>query len=224
MADAQTQFSGTRPVAPQHAFDVARLAAFMRQHVQGFEGELAVEQFKGGQSNPTFLLTAGRQRYVLRRKPPGTLLPSAHAVEREYRVIKALAATEVPVARALALCARAAQVAALRSPGSASLVPRERDLHEAALLERRRCGREGGSPSAQLSALTLAQLCRQAAQRPSRAHSVLTRDSRRSQAHLGGVSVGSRSTGAPLRERRRRELDAAFVLAVMATIRRLATV
>ena len=56
MADAQTQFSGTRPVAPQHAFDVARLAAFMRQHVQGFEGELAVEQFKGGQSNPTFLL------------------------------------------------------------------------------------------------------------------------------------------------------------------------
>ena len=100
MADAQTQFSGTRPVAPQHAFDVARLAAFMRQHVQGFEGELAVEQFKGGQSNPTFLLTAGRQRYVLRRKPPGTLLPSAHAVEREYRVIKALAATEVPVARA----------------------------------------------------------------------------------------------------------------------------
>ena len=113
MADAQTQFSGTRPVAPQHAFDVARLAAFMRQHVQGFEGELAVEQFKGGQSNPTFLLTAGRQRYVLRRKPPGTLLPSAHAVEREYRVIKALAATEVPVARALALCEDPAVIGAV---------------------------------------------------------------------------------------------------------------
>ena len=102
--DAQSQFTGTRPVAPQHAFDVAKLAAFMREHVRGFEGELAVEQFKGGQSNPTFLLTAGGQRYVLRRKPPGTLLPSAHAVEREYRVIAALAATEVPVARALALC------------------------------------------------------------------------------------------------------------------------
>jgi aminoglycoside phosphotransferase (APT) family kinase protein len=102
--DAQSQFSGTRPVAPQHAFDVAKLAAFMRERVRGFEGELSVEQFKGGQSNPTFLLTSGGHRYVMRRKPPGELLPSAHAVEREFRVIEALAATEVPVARAHALC------------------------------------------------------------------------------------------------------------------------
>ena len=102
--DTPSPFSGTRPVAPQHAFDTAMLAAFMREHVSRFEGGLAVEQFKGGQSNPTFLLTAGRHRYVLRRKPPGALLPSAHAVEREFRVTRALAATEVPVARVHALC------------------------------------------------------------------------------------------------------------------------
>ena len=97
-------FSGTRPVAPEHTFDVARLANFMREHVEGYAGELTVEQFKGGQSNPTFRLTAGDKRYVLRRKPPGVLLPSAHAVDREFRVISALASTNVPVARAYALC------------------------------------------------------------------------------------------------------------------------
>jgi aminoglycoside phosphotransferase (APT) family kinase protein len=63
-----------------------------------------VEQFKGGQSNPTFLLQVGQQKYVMRRKPPGKLLPSAHAVDREYRVISALAGTDVPVAKAYALC------------------------------------------------------------------------------------------------------------------------
>ena len=97
-------FSGTRPVAPEQAFDHAALAAFMRQHVDGFSGELGVEQFKGGQSNPTYRLSAGGKRYVLRRKPPGVLLPSAHAVDREFRVISALAKTEVPVARVYALC------------------------------------------------------------------------------------------------------------------------
>ena len=102
--DAQSKFSGTRPVSLQHAFDVPRVAAFMREQVEGFSGELQVEQFRGGQSNPTFRLTAGRKRYVLRRKPPGTLLPSAHAVEREFRVISALSTTEVPVAHAYALC------------------------------------------------------------------------------------------------------------------------
>jgi aminoglycoside phosphotransferase (APT) family kinase protein len=102
--DLQDKFAGTRPVAPQHAFDRARLAAYLRESVDGFSGELQVEQFKGGQSNPTFLLTAGGRRYVLRRKPPGTLLPSAHAVDREFRVIRALAATDVPVARARVLC------------------------------------------------------------------------------------------------------------------------
>jgi aminoglycoside phosphotransferase (APT) family kinase protein len=98
------QFMGTRPVAPQHAFDEAALARWMAQHVQGFSGALRVEQFKGGQSNPTFLVEAGGQRYVLRRKPPGELLPSAHAVDREFRVISALANTDVPVAKAHALC------------------------------------------------------------------------------------------------------------------------
>ncbi|MBI3150138.1 MAG: phosphotransferase [Betaproteobacteria bacterium] len=98
------KFTGTRPVSPQHAFDTGRLADWMRSHVEGFAGELAVEQFKGGQSNPTFLLAAGARKYVMRRKPPGKLLPSAHAVDREYRVITALAPTDVPVARSYALC------------------------------------------------------------------------------------------------------------------------
>ncbi len=97
-------FSGTRPVAAEHAFDIARLAEYMRKHVDGYSGDLAVEHFKGGQSNPTFRLTAGGKNYVLRRKPPGMLLPSAHAVDREFRVISALAKTNVPVARAYALC------------------------------------------------------------------------------------------------------------------------
>ena len=99
------KFTGTRPIAPQHAFDVARLTAFMREHVEGFSGEVQVEQFKGGQSNPTFRLTASDgKRYVMRRKPPGQLLPSAHAVDREFRVITALAQTDVPVAKGYALC------------------------------------------------------------------------------------------------------------------------
>ena len=63
------QFMGTRPVAAQHAFDEAALARWLRGHVEGFSGDLKVEQFKGGQSNPTFLLAAGGRRYVLRRKP-----------------------------------------------------------------------------------------------------------------------------------------------------------
>ncbi len=95
---------GTRPVAPQHEFDTARLAAWLVANVAPLAGPLEVVQFKGGQSNPTYLLSAGEQRYVLRRKPPGKLLQSAHAVDREFRVIEALARTGVPVARALALC------------------------------------------------------------------------------------------------------------------------
>ena len=102
--DFRSSFTGTRPVADAHAFDVGRLTDYMRAHVNGFSGVLHVEQFKGGQSNPTFLLEAGGERYVLRRKPPGTLLPSAHAVEREFRVIRALADTGVPVAKVHALC------------------------------------------------------------------------------------------------------------------------
>lgn len=103
-ADPQRRFAGTRPVSPQHAFDTDALAAYLRSHVLDFDGELQVEQFKGGQSNPTFLLGAGDRQFVLRRKPPGALLQSAHAVDREYRVITALARTDVPVAKTYALC------------------------------------------------------------------------------------------------------------------------
>ncbi|MEO6027569.1 MAG: phosphotransferase family protein, partial [Candidatus Binatia bacterium] len=94
----------TGEVRSAHRFDVAALEAYMRANVEGFRGSLTVRQFKGGQSNPTFLLTAGDQRYVMRKKPPGKLLASAHAVDREYRVIHALADTDVPVARVHALC------------------------------------------------------------------------------------------------------------------------
>ena len=87
-----------------HRFDVARLADYMRANVDEAIRTVEVEQFKGGQSNPTYLVHANGKRYVLRRKPPGKLLPSAHAVDREYRVISALAKTDVPVAKAYALC------------------------------------------------------------------------------------------------------------------------
>lgn len=94
------------PVREAHAFDQARLAEFMKANVDGFRGPLSVLQFEGGQSNPTFHLTDGGSRmYVLRKKPPGKLLPSAHQVDREYRVIKALSDhTDVPVPRPYALC------------------------------------------------------------------------------------------------------------------------
>ncbi len=98
------KFTGTHPVTEQDAFDTVRLAAWMTAHVAGFSGTLQVEKFKGGQSNPTFMLTAGDRKYVLRRKPPGKLLPSAHAVDREYKVISALAGSEVPVPKTWALC------------------------------------------------------------------------------------------------------------------------
>ena len=93
------QFIGTKPVDERHRIDVAALEKYLNF------GILDLEQFKGGQSNPTYRLTAADgKRYVLRRKPPGKLLPSAHAVEREYRVIRALHATGFPVARPHVLC------------------------------------------------------------------------------------------------------------------------
>jgi aminoglycoside phosphotransferase (APT) family kinase protein len=98
-------FAGTMPVSDRNRFDLAKLEAYLRRHIDGFGGPLEVEQFKGGQSNPTFRLTAGGKRYVLRRKPPGKLLPSAHAVDREYRVMTALRDSEVPVPRTRCLCA-----------------------------------------------------------------------------------------------------------------------
>lgn len=98
------EFVGTMPVQEKHRFDEASLARYLRAHVEGFSGDLTVTQFKGGQSNPTFMLNAGGKRYVLRRKPPGKLLPSAHAVDREFKVLSALHGTDVPVARPYVLC------------------------------------------------------------------------------------------------------------------------
>jgi len=98
------QFIGVKPVEERHRIDGARLEAFLGPRVEGFRGPLQIEQFKGGQSNPTYRITAGGRRYALRRKPPGKLLPSAHAVEREFRVIKALHGAGFPVARPYVLC------------------------------------------------------------------------------------------------------------------------
>ena len=95
---------GATLVAPVHAFDIDGLKVFLKERVTPFGDDVAVEQYQGGQSNPTYRITAGGRRYVLRRKPPGALLSSAHAIDREYRVMSALAGTDVPVARMLALC------------------------------------------------------------------------------------------------------------------------
>ncbi|HEY7998010.1 MAG TPA: phosphotransferase family protein [Pseudolabrys sp.] len=103
--DRQQAFSGTKDAAGALALDTARLEVYLAQHVAGFAGPLTIKQFKGGQSNPTYLLETPTRRYVLRRKPPGKLLPSAHAVDREYRVIGALHAQSFPVAEPLTLCA-----------------------------------------------------------------------------------------------------------------------
>src|SRR3990167_3127042 len=93
------QFIGTKPVEERHRIEPAALEAFLKLKIS------SLAQFKGGQSNPTYCITAADgKRYVLRRKPPGKLLPSAHAVEREFRVISALHPTGFPVAKPLALC------------------------------------------------------------------------------------------------------------------------
>ena len=101
------EFIGTKAVSARHQFDVAALDAYLRQHVAGYPaGTLTVEQFKGGQSNPTFKLSIAGQHYVLRTKPAPTakLLPSAHALEREYRVMDALQRAGFPAARQYVLC------------------------------------------------------------------------------------------------------------------------
>ncbi len=97
-------YTGTKPVEERHRVDEARLSAWMQDHVEGYQGPLSVAQFKGGQSNPTYRLTTPNRSYVMRRKPFGKLLPSAHAVDREYRVIAALGPQGFPVAKAYALC------------------------------------------------------------------------------------------------------------------------
>jgi len=98
------EFSGTRPVEERHRIDEANLGAWMGDHVEGYAGPLTVLQFKGGQSNPTYKLDTPGRSYVMRRKPFGKLLPSAHAVDREFRVISALSKQGFPVAKTYALC------------------------------------------------------------------------------------------------------------------------
>jgi aminoglycoside phosphotransferase (APT) family kinase protein len=95
---------GATLVAPVHAVDPIALGDYLRKQVAPFSGDLVIEQFHGGQSNPTYRITAGGRRYVLRRKPPGALLPSAHAVDREFRVMSALSGTDVPVPKMYSLC------------------------------------------------------------------------------------------------------------------------
>lgn len=94
-------------VAERHRFDEAALARHLRRALEGFEGPLSVQQFEGGQSNPTFLLSSPSGDLVLRKQPPGRLLPSAHAVDREFRILRALADSDVPVPRVHLYCADA---------------------------------------------------------------------------------------------------------------------
>ncbi|MEO7247498.1 MAG: phosphotransferase, partial [Novosphingobium sp.] len=96
--------SGTTAVRPGYDFDEGALADWMAQNVDGFFGPLSVEQFKGGQSNPTYKLLTPSRNYVLRRKPSGELLPGAHAVDREARVLAALGKQGFPVAHMFGLC------------------------------------------------------------------------------------------------------------------------
>jgi len=102
--DRSAQNSGTVEVRNAYRFDLPRLEGWLEREVAGFAGPLGVEQFRGGQSNPTYKLVTPARNYVLRRKPPGELLPGAHAVDREYRVITALAGQDFPVAKTFGLC------------------------------------------------------------------------------------------------------------------------
>jgi len=99
-------FIGTRAVSEKHAFDTAALTVWLEKNLEGFAGPLTVEMFKGGQSNPTYKLVTPRQSYVMRAKPGpvAKLLPSAHAVEREFAVMRGLGGTDVPVPRMYCLC------------------------------------------------------------------------------------------------------------------------
>jgi aminoglycoside phosphotransferase (APT) family kinase protein len=106
MSDTYDHFVGTRPVSDKHAFDVAALTAWLEKNLEGFRGPLTVEMFKGGQSNPTYKLLTPQRNYVMRSKPGpvARLLPSAHAIEREFAVMRGLHGTDVPVPRMHVLC------------------------------------------------------------------------------------------------------------------------
>lgn len=102
--DAQKEFTGTQPVRKGFELNLGSLREYMQENIEDFSGDIELEQFKGGQSNPTYRINAGEKKYVLRRKPSGKLLKSAHAIDREYKVINALYNTGVPVAKAYSLC------------------------------------------------------------------------------------------------------------------------
>ncbi len=103
MSTRQEKFTGTKDVQEHLRFDAERLERYLVDHVDGFAGPIEVREFRGGQSCPTYQLMTPSAKYVLRRKPPGTLLPSAHAVDREYRVMHQLHPTGFPVPRTYAL-------------------------------------------------------------------------------------------------------------------------
>ena len=100
----ENENTGTMPVLEKHSIDSVALQEYMLANVSGFDGNISIEEFKGGQSNPTYKVVTPSKSYVLRRKPPGKLLKSAHAVDREYKVIAALNKTDVPVPRAYLHC------------------------------------------------------------------------------------------------------------------------
>jgi len=104
LTDRQSQFAGVEAVRRGQEIDAGRLLPWLCAHISDFAGPLEIQQFRGGQSNPTYLLATPQRRYVLRRKPLGTLLKGAHAIEREYRITHALAHIGFPVPRPLALC------------------------------------------------------------------------------------------------------------------------
>lgn len=102
--DYEAEMVGTTDVPERDRLDETALTAWMRDHVEGFSGPLTLAKFRGGQSNPTYRVDTPNRSYVLRRQPFGKLLPSAHAVDREYRVMTALSATPVPVPQTFGLC------------------------------------------------------------------------------------------------------------------------
>ncbi len=100
----ESDFTGVTDTPDRLRFDESALNRYMKKNVEGYKGPLTVRKFRGGQSNPTYLLETPKRKYVLRRKPPGKLLPSAHAVDREFRVMSALGPLGFPVPKTFALC------------------------------------------------------------------------------------------------------------------------
>jgi aminoglycoside phosphotransferase (APT) family kinase protein len=134
-------------IRPGHEFDAARLGHYLTSHMGSVADKLTVRQFRAGQSNPTFLVESGNRRYVLRKKPPGRLLPSAHMIEREYRVMRALQDSGVPIIRTQLLCEDASIIGTpfylmdfadgrvFRDPSLPGLTPHERRAIYAAMAD-----------------------------------------------------------------------------------------